>query len=157
VEIHRFGPGHRRALGTPGSQGAAGQTIWDDPRANVSELALARRALVPPHTATGTTLLVVVSGGGWIQVGDERIRISHGEAVSIPPGVPHGAWTDGSEMRLLVVELAEAAAATATVLDGLAEPIVAEDPAPSVTPADGALAERPVRRDEHDETEGEPW
>ena len=48
---------------------------------------------------------MVVSGGGWVQVGEERTRITHGEAVVWPAGVAHGAWTDGSEMRAIVIEL----------------------------------------------------
>jgi quercetin dioxygenase-like cupin family protein len=153
VEIHRFGPGHRRASGTPGSRAVGEATVWDDPRGHVAELAFARRAMLAPHTSGSAALFIVVSGGGWVQVGDERVRIGHGEAVLWPEGVPHGAWTDGSEMRALLVELAEPAAA-AIVIDGLARAI---GPGVEVTPGQGSLRERPARREDHDETEGEPW
>lgn len=97
----------------------------------------------------------MVSGGGWVQVGDERVPINHGEAVVWPAGVDHGAWTDGSEMRAIVVELSDRGPALGDlVLEGLAQPVA---DSPIVTPADGALAERPMRREDHDETEGEPW
>ena len=76
------------------------------------------RASIAPHTNPNTSLFIVVSGGGWVQVGEERVRINHGEAVVWPAGVPHGAWTDGSEMRAIVVELPEVD--TELVIDGAA-------------------------------------
>jgi quercetin dioxygenase-like cupin family protein len=160
VEIRRFGPGHRRPEGPPGTRGLTGQVIWDDERANIAELAFSRHGVIPPHDNPNTTLFIVVSGGGYVQVGDERIRINHGEAVVWPPDVPHGAWTDGSEMRAIVVELTEGLGALPVALiDGTAIPVASEDvpAAPEAPPARGGLAERPPRRDAHDETEGEPW
>src|SRR3954454_11047459 len=108
MEIRRFGPGHRRSEGPPGTTGITGQVIWNDRRANVSELAFSRRAAIAPHENPNTTLFIVVSGGGYVQVGDVRTRINHGEAVVWPAGVPHGAYTDGSEMRAILVELSGA-------------------------------------------------
>lgn len=155
MEIRRFGPGNRRPDGPPGTQGITGQVIWNDARANISELAFSRRALVAPHSNPNTTLFIVVSGGGWVQVGDERVPINHGEAVVWPAGVDHGAWTDGSEMRAIIVELSDRGPALGDiVLEGLARPVT---DVPIVTRGDGALAERPNRREDHDETEGEPW
>jgi quercetin dioxygenase-like cupin family protein len=155
VEIRRFGPGNRRPDGPPGTRGITGQVIWDDGGAHVSELAFSRRAAIVPHSNPATTLFIVVSGGGWVQVGDEQVPINHGEAVVWPAGIDHGAWTDGSEMRAILVELSGPPAA-GLVLDGLARPI-ADEPIARVTPADGGLAERPQRREDHDEAEGEPW
>ena len=156
MEIRRFGPGNRRPGGPPGTQGIAGQVIWNDDRANVSELAFARRSLMTPHMNPNTTLFIVVSGGGWVRVGDEVVPIRHGEAVVWPAGVDHGAFTDGSEMRAIVVELSDRGPALGdVVLEGLARRL---DPGTvPVTPARGSLAERPDRREDHDETEGEPW
>jgi quercetin dioxygenase-like cupin family protein len=157
VEIRRFGPGHRRPDGPPGTRGVAGQVIWNDERANISELAFARRALIAPHANPNTTLFIVVSGGGWVQVGDERVPIHHGEAVIWPAGVDHGAWTDGSEMRAIAVELSDREpAAGDRVLEGLAR-TVTEGPVRLVTPGEGSLAQKPATRADHDETEGEPW
>src|SRR5690242_4971431 len=158
MEIRRFGPGQRRPDGPPGTQGITGQVIWNDARANISELAFARRALIAPHTNPNTTLFIVVSGGGWVQVGEERVPIHHGEAVVWPAGVDHGAWTDGSEMRAIIVELSdEMAVIDDRVLEGLARPVLADaDPSP-VTPGEGSLAERLRTPEDHDETEGEPW
>jgi quercetin dioxygenase-like cupin family protein len=183
MEIRRFGPGHRRPEGPAGTAGLTGQVIWSDERANVSELAFSRRAVIPPHENPNTTLFIVVSGGGFVQVGDERIRINHGEAVVWPPNVPHGAYTDGVEMRAIVVELTEGlvspdslaalaglgALLPSAVLEGMAtEPGVDEPVAgtkegsgapasPTVEPGRGQLAERLPSRDGHDESEGEPW
>jgi len=164
MEISRFGPGHRREVAPPGSQGVSGQVIYSDDRARVSELAFQRYAMVSPHSNPNTALFVVISGGGFVQVGGERSRISHGEAVVWPPTVPHGAYTDGSEMRAIVIELAEDGAGR--LLEGRAvdlEPGAAQsdDGTPTgegrVTPATGSLAERQQLRDEYDASEGEPW
>lgn len=158
MEIRRFGPGHRRSEGPPGTHGLAGQVIWSDPRAHVSELAFSRRGLIAPHANRDTTLFIVVSGGGWLQVGEERVAVNHGEAVVLPPGVPHAAWTEGTEMRAILVELPEGIGPAAhRVVDGLVQPVVERAGAADATPARGALADRPARPEDHDPTEGEPW
>jgi quercetin dioxygenase-like cupin family protein len=151
VEILRFGPGYRRSRHREGNRGVADQTIWSDPRARITELAFSRRALIAPQTSPDRGLFIVVAGGGWVQVGDERTTIDHGEAVEWPPGLAHGAWTDGSTMRAILVEVPDVA------LDGRSG---REAPAPVVTdltPARGRLADREVRPAEHDPSEGEPW
>jgi quercetin dioxygenase-like cupin family protein len=172
MEIRRFGPGHRRAEGPPGTSGITGQVIWSDERANVSELAFSRRAAIAPHDNPNTTLFIVVSGGGFVQVGDERTRINHGEAVVWPAGMLHGAYTDGSEMRAILVELSGASDQPSDARDVIASGIQPDVPASvdtppesgtpastsaPVEPARGSLAERPPSRENHDESEGEPW
>jgi quercetin dioxygenase-like cupin family protein len=172
VEIRRFGPGHRRPEGPPGTQGLTGQVIHSDERGVVTELAFSRRGFIAPHSNPNLTLFIVISGGGFVQVGDERVPVNHGEAVVWPPLVDHGAYTDGVEMRAVVVELPEKATPTGDILDGVARPLIADGapsdgpgaggdraPAPAPVPsrADGSLAERPARREEYDATEGEPW
>lgn len=150
MEILRFGPGFRRSRPLRDTQGIADQTIWSDPRASVTELAFSRRAILPPQTSPDLGLFIVVSGGGWVQVGEERTAINHGEAVELPPGVSHGAWTDGSPMRAILVEVPDAAiegSAQRSLADGSAEP----------EPGRGRLAERQARPEDHDPTEGEPW
>ena len=153
MEIRRFGPGHRRPEGPPGTTGMTGQVIHSDERGVVAELAFSRRGVIAPHSNPNLTLFVVISGGGFVQVGEERTRVNHGEVVVWPANVPHGAYTDGSEMRAIVIELPEASAAPVLV-DGSARQVASTTAAPR---ADGALAERERTRDEHDESEGEPW
>jgi quercetin dioxygenase-like cupin family protein len=106
IEIRRFGVGHRRSEGPPGSEGVTGQPIHSDARGAVTELAFARGARIEPHVNPNTTWLVVIEGGGWVGVDDERTRVAAGEAVLWPADVPHAAWTEHSEMRAIVVELA---------------------------------------------------
>ncbi len=154
MEIRRFGPGHRRPDGPPGTQGVTGQVIHRDEHALVSELAFQRYAMISPHSNPNTTLFIVVSGGGYVQVGDERARVNHGEAVVWPAGIIHGAFTDGTEMRAIVVELPTG---RRPVLEGTATEIEAGQPRLGVTRGEGALAERPKLRDEYDSSEGEPW
>jgi quercetin dioxygenase-like cupin family protein len=154
MEIRRFGPGHRRPDGPPGTQGVTGQVIHRDEHALISELAFGRYAMITPHTNPNTTLFVVISGGGYVQVGDERERINHGEAVVWPAGVIHGAYTDGSEMRAIVIELPRG---DERILEGNATAIAADASVGAATPADGGLAQRQRMRDEYDSAEGEPW
>jgi len=157
MEIFRFGPGHRRLGGPPGTQNVEGAVIMSEERAIVSELAFGRFAMVVPHeNPDNTALFIVISGAGWVQVGDERARINHGEAVVWPPAVPHGAYTDGTEMRAIVVELTGPGS---LAIEGTAHSAIAEsnEPAPTPSRAEGGLAEREIKRDEYDSSEGEPW
>jgi quercetin dioxygenase-like cupin family protein len=151
VDILRFGPGFRRTRPREGTQGVADQTIWSDPRARITELAFSRRALVAPQTSPDHGLFIVVAGGGWVQVGAERSTIDHGEAVAWPPGVVHGAWTDGSTMRAILVEVPDTAIGAAAARRS-APPTVTD-----LTPARGGLAQREVLPEDHDRAEGEPW
>jgi quercetin dioxygenase-like cupin family protein len=162
LEIRRFGPGHRRAEGPPGTQGVAGQVILHDERAVVSELAFGRFAILTPHAnPTNTALFIVISGTGFVQVGEERARVNHGEAVIWPPNELHGAYTDGTEMRAIIVELA--GDGRDHLIEGSADELTpdtaerATDAAGTSTPARGALADRTPSRDEYDSGEGEPW
>lgn len=178
MDIRRFGPGHRRPEGPRGSTGLSGQVIHEDARALVSELAFSAHAMIAPHGNPNTTLFIVVSGGGFVQVGDERARINHGEAVVWPAGVLHGAYTDGTEMRALVIELSGPDDAWARgVLEagqlvGLAgRPALPRGsegsqpgasggegrPAPGATVAEGALAEPEPSPESYDASTGEPW
>jgi quercetin dioxygenase-like cupin family protein len=106
IEIRRFGVGQRRPDGPPGSVGLTGQVLHSDGRGLVSELAFARGARIEPHSNPNTTYFIVVEGGGWVGVGDERTRIAAGEAAVWPADVIHSAWTEHSEMRAFVVEFA---------------------------------------------------
>jgi quercetin dioxygenase-like cupin family protein len=154
IEVRRFGVGHRRPDGPPGTEGIEGQVIESGGGGVIAELAFGRRARIIPHTNPNTTFFVVIEGGGWVGVGEERTRVTAGEAVVWPPDVIHGAWTDGSPMRAIVVELP----APRLAIEGRIVDVVAL-PGP-VERGDGRLAPRPVdtsRRGEGpDAEEGEP-
>lgn len=153
IEIRRFGVGHRRPDGPAGSVGLTGQVLHSDGRGIVAELAFARNARIEPHSNPNTTYLIVVEGGGWVGVGDERTRIAAGEAALWPPDIIHSAWTEHSEMRAFIVELSGADDAGAVL--GQARELAPGE----IRPVDrgvGALAARtpdPVRREPAD---GEP-
>ena len=152
IEIRRFGVGHRRPDGPIGSQGLTGQVIHSDGRGVVSELAFTRDARIEPHANPNTTWFIVIEGGGWVGVGDERARVAAGEAVLWPADVTHAAWTEHSEMRAFVVEFA--GADDQVVLDGQALALAAETPGDRAEPGIGSLAdERPAVRDHES---GEP-
>ena len=142
IEVRRFGVGHRRPDGPPGTTGITGQVIESGPDGVISELAFSRDARITPHTNPNAAWFIVIEGGGWVGVGDERTRVQAGEAVSWPPDVLHGAWTDGTHMRAIVVEF------TGPLLSLPGEVTVVagalDEHAP--TPATGELAPRPFPR-----------
>ncbi len=153
IEIRRFGVGHRRPDGPPGTTGVTGQVVHSDGRGLISELALARGARIEPHANPNTTWLVVIEGGGWVGVGAERARVAAGEAVLWPADIPHAAWTEHSEMRAFVIEFAGPDdVAFGGVLEGQARELgPGEAGRGGVAAADGGLrpgASGSIRRDE---------
>jgi hypothetical protein len=107
---------------------------------------------------------VVIEGGGWVVVGDEVARVAAGEAVLWPANELHGASTDVSEMRAIVVELAGTDdAALRGILDGHARAAIeagdqgrARSSDGAGLAADGGLAPRERPRDATIR-EGEPY
>ena len=151
IEIRRFGVGHRRPDGPPGTVGLTGQVIHSDGRGVISELAFARGARIEPHSNPNTTWFVVIEGGGWVGVGDEWTRIAAGEAAIWPADVPHAAWTEHSEMRAFVVEFSGA-----DDHDTVAGRADEAHSATSVGRGTGRLAERTGSRGGPDPGDGEP-
>jgi quercetin dioxygenase-like cupin family protein len=153
IEIRRFGVGHRRPEGPPGTTGITGQVIETGASGVIAELAFARNARITPHSNPNAAWFIVIEGGGWIGVGEERTRVQAGEAVAWPPDVLHAAWTEGTHMRAIVVEFAPPAIALPAILEGNA---LALDPGdrPPATPGSGELAARrvvPIRTSSDDE------
>lgn len=155
IEIRRFGVGNRRPDGPAGTTGVAGQVIHSDGRGLVAELAFARGASILPHASPNTSWLVVIEGGGWVGVGEDRARIAAGEAALWPADVPHAAWTEGSQMRAIVVEFAGMDDRVgAGVLEGTARPLAEGDT--NASRAEGRLTGEPARPRHTDPTAGEP-
>ena len=152
MEVVRFGVGNRRPEGPPGTVGITGQVIHTDGRGVVSELAFGRNARIEPHSNPNTTWFVVIEGGGWVAVGEERARVYAGEAVLWPASMPHAAWTDITEMRAIVVEYAGADDRGLGVIDGTARPAIG----PPVVKVEGSLADR-ARSTDATTREGEPY
>jgi quercetin dioxygenase-like cupin family protein len=160
IEVRRFGVGHRRPDGPPGTTGIEGQVVESGAGGVIAELAFARRARMTPHTNPNWTWFVVIEGGGWVGVGDERTRVQAGEAVAWPPDVVHAAWTDGAQMRAIVVEFAGPQLALPIVVDGAAA-LPPSDAAPGSVPrGEGRLASRPIdatwRDADREPEQGEP-
>jgi quercetin dioxygenase-like cupin family protein len=140
LEIRRFGVGHRRKDGPPGTTGVTGQVIHSDARGVITELAFGRNGRVDPHTNPNTTWFIVIEGGGWVVVDGERARIAAGEAALWPPDVPHGAWADHGHMRAIVVELSGRDDADVRgVIDARARLALETGAAPVVGRAEGSL------------------
>ena len=152
MEIRRFGIGQRRPDGPAGTHNVRAAIIDSGPAGVVGELALGRHASIEPHSNPNTTWFVVIEGGGFVTVGTERTRDFAGEAVLWPAGVLHGATTELSEMRAIVVEFPAAGLSLGpgAVVDGRSVP--ADDVV--AMPADGRLLdERPAP---YDPRHGEP-
>lgn len=147
IDITRFGVGNRRA-GTPGTTGVASQVIHSDARGTIAELAMERDARIEPQTTPNATWFIVIEGGGWVLVGDEKTRIAAGEAAFWPAGQVHGAWTEHSQLRAFMVELA---GADDSDMRGILEGVgyVPHPALPPATRAEGQLAppDRPVQHD----------
>ena len=154
IEIRRFGVGHRRPDGPPGTTGVTGQVIHSDARGIISELAFKPNGRIEPHSNPNTTWFVVIEGGGWVVVDSERTRVAAGEAVLWPPGIPHAAWADHGHMRAFVIEFA---GADDTLIRGIFEGRVAAlgSGEPVVTRGEGTLT-GPEHRPPPDPTAGEP-
>lgn len=154
MEIRRFGIGHRRHDGPPGTHGAEATSVHVDERGVVAELALKANASIAPHSNPNLAYLLVIEGGGFVQVGDERARVAAGDAVVWPPNVVHAAWTELTPMRAIVVEFAP--------VDVSAGPLMmagerVEPPAESMR-AEGALAPKTaILPPDRESSEQEPW
>jgi quercetin dioxygenase-like cupin family protein len=158
MEIRRFGVGHRRPDGPPGTRGVEGQQIHVDARGVIAEMALRPRGVVAPHTNPNLTYFVVVEGGGFVRVGSETARVSAGEAVVWPPDVVHAAWTELTPMRAIVVEFAVPLAAGPIAPEALPIEAEAVERSDSPAPVDGALARKaPIDPADHRSPEQEPW
>ena len=118
IEVRRFGVGHRRPDGPAGTVGIEGQVVVSGTTGVIAELAFGRRAHIVPHSNPASTWFLVIEGGGWVGVGEERTRVTAGEAVLWPSNVTHAAWTDGAPMRAIVVELPEPPLALPGVIEG---------------------------------------
>lgn len=136
MEIRRFGVGHRRPQGPEGSVGLTGGPIHADEHGLIAELVLGRHGRLASHSVPSPAWLIVIEGGGWVQVGEERARIAAGEAVLWPAGVVHGLWTEGSELRAFLVEFAVAQAGA----------FVVDAPSTEGGPATAAQPARPLVR-----------
>ena len=163
MEIRRFGIGYRRDDGPPGTRGAQASPIHGDRRGILAELSLRPHASVPLHSNSNLTYLVVIEGGGFVQVGDEKARVATGEAVVWPPNVDHAVWTELTPLRAIVVEFAlEPADAAVAVLKGVAAgaetATSSGDSRAGEARAEGKLEPRPpIVPEEHRSSEGEPW
>jgi quercetin dioxygenase-like cupin family protein len=156
IEVLRFGVGHRRADGPPGTTGITGRVIHADARGAVSELAFARGGRIEPHVNPNTTYFIVIEGGGWVEVGEESLRVAAGEAVVWPPGILHGAWTTHSEMRVFIVEFAGADDSLIRgILPGQAREIGPGEAHPEDR-AEGTLAPSGFEPERVDRSSGEP-
>ncbi|HEY7736338.1 MAG TPA: cupin domain-containing protein [Candidatus Limnocylindrales bacterium] len=156
IEVLRFGVGHRRPDGPPGTIGISGRVIHADARGSISELAFARDGRIEPHSNPNTSYFVVIEGGGWVAVGEEHLRVAAGEAVVWPAGEIHAAWTTHSEMRAFVVEFAGADDSDMPQIVAGRARALSPGAAAGVERGEGSLAPHGVDPGRIDRSEGEP-
>jgi mannose-6-phosphate isomerase-like protein (cupin superfamily) len=134
-----------------------------DERGAVSELALKANAAIAPHSNPNLAYFLVIEGGGFVQVGDERARVAAGDAVVWPADVVHAAWTELTPMRAIVVEFAAQPGPDEPLLLAGGAVEVTREAAPEPArggpaPADGELAPKPVvLPPDRRSPEQEPW
>jgi quercetin dioxygenase-like cupin family protein len=161
MEIRRFGFGHRRPDGPAGTRGVEAAPVHADSRGAIAELALRPNAVMAPHSNPNLCYLLVIEGGGFVQVGEERARVAAGEAVVWPPNVIHGAWTELTPMRAIVVEFAGGGAVEAEKLllgASAVSDVVAVEPTAVPAPTAGSARPGVLPPDRNPNgTEGEPW
>ena len=156
IDVLRFGVGHRRPEGPPGTTGITGRVLHSDGRGVVAELAFSRGARIESHSNPNSTYFIVIEGGGWVAVGEERVRVAAGEAVVWPPDIAHAAWTEHSEMRAFVVEFGgRDDEAMRGILAGQAR-AVGPGEAGGAARGEGSLVGRTVDPTTIDRTSGEP-
>ena len=156
MDVVRFGVGHRRPDGPPGSRNVTGQVIFSDARGLISELAFGRQGAIEPHSNPNATWFVVIEGGGFVRVGDEQSRVAAGEAVFWPAGVLHAAWTDQGQMRAIVVEFGDAEAGAPAIAAAARREISTGDAlGGAARPSDGS-GSRIAPSPRYDPREGEP-
>jgi len=108
VEIRRFGPGNRRTEREAGAIGVTSALLHACGSAHITEIALSDRAALGPVRSPNDGLLIVIEGGGWLALADERQRVASGEAVALPAGVERLLATDGVPLRAILVEFTSA-------------------------------------------------
>ena len=141
-----------------------------DDRGLVAELALKPHATLAAHSNPNLAYLLIIEGGGFVQVGDERARVAAGDAVVWPPNVVHTVWTELTPMRAIVVEFAahdEAGGSPPTAGErfeaasgGAVEPPEGppEGPPADSLRAEGTLAPQPaLLPPDRRSSEQEPW
>ena len=159
MEIRRFGIGHRRADGPPGTHGVEATPLHGDERGVLAEIALKPRASIAPHANPNLAYFLVIEGGGFVQVGDERARVAAGEAVVWPPNVVHAAWTELTPMRAIVVEFAARPGAETLLSEGRAVEAAPLETVPLEPPSAGGglVPEQLDRPPDRKSAEREPW
>ena len=141
IEVRRFGVGTGVRKGRPGRPGSRARSSRAAPVGSSPSSRSRAEARITPHTNPNAAWFVVIEGGGWVGVGDERTRVQAGEAVAWPPDVLHGAWTEGTHMRAIVIEFTGPLLALPGVVEVEAQ-VLAEGR--TATPGTGELAPRRI-------------
>ena len=110
MEIRRFGPGTRRPEREAGAFGVSSALLHAGTNAHITEIALSDRAALGPVRSPNDGLLILIEGGGWLALADERQRVASGEAIALPAGVERLLATDGVPLRAILVEFSSARA-----------------------------------------------
>jgi len=87
-----------------GCLGVEGRVLVREPDLLVAVLRFAEDATIHEHPGPNDTIVVCLEGTGSTSVAGEIARLTAGDRVDWPRGVPHRLWTEGSTMTTLMVE-----------------------------------------------------
>ena len=87
-----------------GCVGVDGKVLLRSATLILALLRFAPGGSIPEHEAPMDVDVVCLEGEGFVGVGEERFPFRAGESIRWPAGALHRLWTEGSEMKTLMVE-----------------------------------------------------
>ena len=88
----------------PDSVGIIGRVLVREEGFFVAQLRFSEHAAITEHAGERDTIVVCVEGEGFTSVAGETADLREGQQVRWPRGIPHGLWTEDSNMTTLMVE-----------------------------------------------------
>jgi quercetin dioxygenase-like cupin family protein len=106
MNIRRFGPGHRRADRAAGSHGVLSSAIFSNEFAQITEFTVTPGGMYGPLRSAGDVVLVVIEGGGWVDVHESQVQLAAGESLHLERLTPYSVGARELPLRAILVELA---------------------------------------------------
>jgi quercetin dioxygenase-like cupin family protein len=104
MHVQDFGRGAATLLPRPGCHNVSCAMIANQADGIVVCLYFEPHGTIDEHRAPKSILFTVVSGRGFVKVGDEVSPMGAGQAVEWPAGVSHLAWTENEAMTAILVD-----------------------------------------------------
>lgn len=104
LNIHHFGPGHRRPDPPPNCTALYPSLIFHDETIHIVELHFEPGGEMWEHDANHPILFIVIAGKGRVRVDGQESEMQSGQAVLWPTGKPHKAWAEDVPFTAIAVE-----------------------------------------------------